>query len=129
MKHDDELGARIAKVLEEGTGALAPEQRERLAAARRKALALHQRAAAPAPVWAPAWAGGISRFTEQSVLGVRYLIPFAALLLGLLGVVYVHTGTVSSDIADIDAGLLTDELPINAFLDTSLDSWLTRSSR
>ena len=127
MKHDDELGARIAKVLEEGAGALTPEKRERLSAARRKALAVHQRAAAPA--WAPAWAGGVSRFTEQSVLGVRYLIPFTALLLGLLGVVYVHTGTVSSDIADIDAGLLTDELPINAFLDTSLDSWLTRSSR
>ena len=127
MKHDDELGARIARVLEEGTGALTPEKRERLSAARRKALEAHQRAAAPA--WAPAWAGGVSRFTEQSVLGVRYLIPFTALLLGLLGVVYVHTGTVSSDIADIDAGLLTDELPINAFLDTSLDSWLTRSSR
>ncbi|HYH42348.1 MAG TPA: DUF3619 family protein [Burkholderiales bacterium] len=127
MKHDDELGARIAKVLEEGTGALSPEQRDRLAAARRKALARYQ--PAPAPVWAPAWATSISGFTEQSVLGVRYLIPFAALILGLLGVVYMHTGTVPSDIADIDAGLLTDELPINAFLDTSLDSWLTRSSR
>ena len=128
MKHEDELGAGIAKVLEEGTQALAPEQRERLAAARRKALSQHQRAKT-APAWVPAWAGPLSDFTEQSVLGVRYLIPFAALLLGLLGVVYVHTGTVSSDIADIDAALLTDELPINAFLDTSLDSWLTRSSR
>jgi hypothetical protein len=128
MKHEDELGACIAKVLEEGTETLAPEQRERLAAARRKALSRYQRAKT-APAWVPAWAGSISDFTEQSVLGVRYLIPFAALLLGLLGVVYVHTGTVSSDIADIDAGLLTDELPINAFLDTSLDSWLTRSSR
>jgi hypothetical protein len=88
----------------------------------------HQRART-ALAWVPAWAGPLSDFTEQSVLGVRYLIPFAALLLGLLGVVYVHTGTVSSDIADIDAALLTDELPINAFLDTSLDSWLTRSSR
>ena len=127
MKQQDELGARIATVLEEGTEALAPEKRELLSAARRKALLHHK--GAPAPAWAPAWAGRFSGFTEQSVLGVRYLIPFAALLLGLLGVVYVHTGTVSSDIADIDAGLLTDELPINAFLDTSLDSWLTRSSR
>jgi hypothetical protein len=127
MKQEDELGARIAKVLEEGTGTLAPEQRERLSAARRKALLRHQQATAPA--WAPAWTTAFSGWTEQSVLGVRYLIPVAALVLGLLGVVYVHTGTVSSDIADIDAGLLTDELPINAFLDTSLDSWLTRSSR
>lgn len=127
MKEQDELGARIARVLDEGADALSSEQRDRLSAARRLALSRLQPARAPA--WVPAWAGAASRLTEQSYLGVRYLIPFAALLLGLLGVVYVHTGTVSSDIADIDAGLLTDELPINAFLDTTLDSWLKRSSR
>lgn len=127
MKEQDELGARIARVLDEGADALSPEQRDRLSAARR--LALSRLRPAPAPAWVPAWAGAASRLTEQSYLGVRYLVPFAALLLGLLGVVYVHTGTVSSDIADIDAGLLTDELPINAFLDTTLDSWLKRSSR
>ena len=127
MKEQDELGARIARVLDESTDALSPEQRERLSAARR--LALSRLEPARAPAWAPVWAGSVSRLTEQSFLGVRYVIPFAALLLGLLGVVYVHTGTVSSDIADIDAGLLTDELPINAFLDTTLDSWLKRSSR
>lgn len=127
MKDQDELGGRIARVLDEGADALSPEQRDRLSAARRLAVARLQPARAPA--WVPAWAGSVSRLTEQSVLGVRYVVPFAALLLGLLGVVYVHTGTVSSDIADIDAGLLTDELPINAFLDTTLDSWLKRSSR
>jgi hypothetical protein len=57
------------------------------------------------------------------------VIPVAALVLGLLGVVYVNTGTVSTDMADIDAALLTDELPINAFLDQGLDSWLKRSLR
>jgi hypothetical protein len=60
---------------------------------------------------------------------VRYVIPVAALVLGLLGVVYVNTGTVSTDMADIDAALLTDELPINAFLDQGFDSWLKRSLR
>ena len=126
MNHEDELARRIAKVLDEASGELAPRHRERLSAARRLALSRQQRETSS--VWVPAWAGPISRLTEQSVLGARYAIAFAALVLGLLGVVYVHTGSISSDIADIDAGLLTDELPLSAFLDQGFDSWLKRSS-
>ena len=129
MNQDEELGARISRMLDEGADDVAPAARERLAAARRKALARHEELRAPSKGWVPAWAGPFSHFTEQSVLGVRYLVPVAALVLGLMGVVYMHTGTVSSDIADIDVGLLTDDLPINAYLDQELDSWLKRSSR
>jgi hypothetical protein len=127
MNQQDELALRIAKLLDEGSGELTPGQCERLAQARRLAVSRHQAQAQPA--LAPAWAGPFSHFTEQSVLGVRYLIPFAALLLGLLGVVYVNSSTISSEMADIDAGLLTDELPLNAYLDQGFDSWLKRSSR
>lgn len=129
MNQDEELGARISRLLDESAGELAPAARERLAAARRKALARHEELRGTSKGWIPAWAGPFSRFTEQSVLGVRYLVPVAALVLGLMGVVYMHTGTGSSDIADIDVGLLTDDLPINAYLDQELDSWLKRSSR
>lgn len=127
MKQEDELATRIARLLDEGSEELTLRQSERLAQARRLAVSRLQSNAEPA--LAPAFAGRFSRFTEQSVLGVRYLIPFAALLLGLLGVVYVNTSTVSSEIADIDAGLLTDELPLNAYLDQGFDSWLKRSLR
>lgn len=129
MKREDELGARIARLLDESTGDLPAESEARLAAARRQALARH--AAAKGLVHAPvhAWAGAFSRFTEHSLLGVRYVVPLAALVLGLMGVVYVHTGTMSTEVADIDMGLLTDELPINAYLAQDFDSWLKRSSR
>ena len=127
MNQEDELATRIARLLDEGTDRLSAEQRDRLAQARRLALSKQQARTAPVPV--PVLAGPFSRFTEQSVFGVRYVVPFAALLLGLIGVVYVHTGGVASDIADIDVGLLTDELPISAYLDQGFDSWLKRSSR
>lgn len=129
MKQDDELGARITRLLDESAGDVAPAARERLAAARRKALARHEEMSVTSKGWVPAWAGAFAHFTEQSVLGIRYLVPLTALVLGLMGVVYMHTGTVSGDIADIDVGLLTDELPINAYLDQEFDSWLKRSSR
>ena len=126
MNQQDELGVRIAKLLDEGAEDVSPEVRERLSAARRVALS-PRNVAEPALV--PALAGGLSRLTEQSVLGVRYLIPMAALVLGLSGVVYMHGGSVASEIADIDAGLLTDELPLDAYLDQGFDSWLKRYSR
>ena len=132
MNQQDELGARIAGLLAEGADELPPESRERLRAARQKALA-RRAARERVPAWVPSWmlagANGLAGLTERSVWGVRYLIPVAALVLGLLGVVYMHTGTVATDIAEIDVGLLTDELPINAFLDQGLDSWLKRSPR
>jgi hypothetical protein len=125
MKDQDELGLRIARVLDESVDNLGPEQRERLNAARRLALARHR--SAPAPAWVPAWAGPLGKYTERRLFGV-HLIPIAALVLGLAGIAYMHSGT-SSDIADIDAGLLTDELPIDAYLDQEFDPWPKRSSR
>jgi hypothetical protein len=126
MNDQDELAKRIAKLLDESSDGIGQAQRERLMAARQLALSRHHEAAAPA--WVPAWAGNVSRFTERRVMGVQYLIPIAALVLGLAGVAYLHTAP-TPDIADIDAGLLTDELPINAYLDQGFDSWLKRSSR
>lgn len=126
MNDQDELGLRIARLLDESTEKLGAEQRNRLSAARKLALARHRPQAVAA--WVPAWAGPLSRFTERRLFGIQYLIPLAALLLGLAGVTYMHTSG-SSDIADIDAGLLTDDLPINAYLDQGFDSWLKRSAR
>jgi hypothetical protein len=125
MTDQDELARRIAKLLDESADGLAPAQRERLNAARQRALS-HYRTE-PVRGWIPVWAG-INGITERAVFGVRYLIPMAALVLGLMGVMYMHTNG-APDIADIDAGLLTDELPLDAFLDTSLDAWLKRSPR
>jgi hypothetical protein len=127
MKEQDELARRIVKLLDESAEDIGRDQRERLSAARQAALARHRSAHVAA--WVPAWAGTISRLTEHRALGVRYVIPIAALVLGLASVVYVHSNGTSSDIADIDAGLLTDELPINAYLDKGFDSWLKRSPR
>ena len=127
MNQQDELASRIAKLLDEGAADLDRAKGDRLAQARRLALSRHKGETQAALV--PAWAGPFSEWTERSVFGVRYVIPLAALVLGLMGVVYVHTGSVPSEIADIDAGLLTDELPISAYLDQDFESWLKRSLR
>jgi hypothetical protein len=126
MNQQDELATRIARLLDESTDKLSPQRRAGLAQAREAALARYS--AQRQPVAAPAWASTIGNITERSVFGVRYLIPIAALVLGLIGVLYVQTNGVMSSIADIDLRLLTDELPIDAYLDKDFESWLERSS-
>lgn len=130
MNQQDDLGARIAHRLAEGTDTLTAAQRDRLAEARRLALSRQRAVADRVRVPALAGVGGpIAHLTEGSMFGIRYFLPLAVLVAGLFGVVYLHTGTVAPEIAEVDVGLLTDELPIDAFLDGSLDSWLKRSAR
>jgi len=47
----------------------------------------------------------------------------------MAGFAYWQTTAPLGDFADIDVNLLTDELPINAYLDSGFDSWLKRSPR
>ena len=127
MMDYDEQGRRIANLLKAGDEGLTPEQLSKLAQARE--VALSRRRAESVRVAEPAFAGALRNFTERPVFGVRYVIPVAALVLGLIGITYMHASPPANDIADIDAHLLTDDLPISAYLDSGFDSWLKRSGR
>jgi Protein of unknown function (DUF3619) len=124
---EDELARRVVQRLEEGAARLDAGTRERLAAARRVALARYREA--PAPVTGMAWAGPVGRFVEQHVFGTRLAAVVTALVIATAGVVYWQSIAPNGDSADLEIGLLTDELPINAYLDKGFDSWLKRSPR
>ena len=57
------------------------------------------------------------------------MLALGLLVLSLLGVTYWQLVTQSNDIAEIDVSLLTDDLPINAYLDNNFEAWLKRSSQ
>jgi hypothetical protein len=125
---EHELASRIVQHLDHGVDQLEPAVRERLLAARRLALSRSQERALP--VIGLAWAGTVAaRFAEHRYASARYLIAISMLVVALAAVLYWQSNGTSNDIADIDSGLLTDELPINAYLDKGFDSWLKRSSR
>jgi hypothetical protein len=127
MTDENDLARRIVERLDEGAVNMGRTEREKLHAARQAALARYR--VAPAAALAPALAGNFSRFMDRQIFGIRHLVPLAALVLGLAAVVYIHSNGGSPDIADIDAALLTDELPIDAYLDKGFDTWLKRSPR
>ena len=126
---EHELAKEIVQYLEHGVDRLEPRVRERLASARRSALSRYREQ--PAPVFGLAWAGHAAAwFSEHPFRGTRLLIAAAALAAATAGIVYWQSsGPAANGLADIDFYLLTDELPINAYLDKGFDSWLKRSSR
>jgi len=126
---EHELARKIIEHLDHGTAHLEPETRERLAAARKVALS-HYRAQ-PETVGGLAWAGQvIARYADHPLHHTRLLATAAVIAILLAGVAYWQaTGPAANDLAEIDMGLLTDELPLNAYLDKGFDSWLKRSSR
>ena len=122
IDREDELGRRIAQHLDAGLGDIDATVLGRLRSAREGAvLRLNT-----APAWSlaaagPAW--GVMRY-----LSPRYLLPLAALLIVVVGTVYWHQALDIDDVADIDAQLLSGDLPIDAYLDKGLDTWLKRTS-
>lgn len=129
---EHELARRIVRVLDDGVAHLEPGARERLLAARNAALSHYREK--PEAVFGLAWAGeAVARLSGRRLYNARNLIAVAAMMLALAGVAYWQsTGPgngVAGDFAEIDMGLLTDELPINAYLDKGFDSWLKRSPR
>ncbi len=124
---EHEFAKKIIHVLEDESAGIDPAVRERLAASRRTALSQYQEEPVRSWTLAGALAGG-GGYSARQTVRFRLLLVSAALLCAVaLGLTWHrHSQT---DIAEIDAGLLTDELPINAYLDRGFDSWLKRVSR
>jgi hypothetical protein len=125
---DHELGKNIARHLDEGLARMDEGTRMRLLAARKVALS-HYREQAAVGVWA--WAGhAVERVAGHHPHALRYTAGAVALIIALIGITYWQANSAPAiDLADIDAKILTGELPINAYLDKGFDSWLKRSSR
>ena len=126
---DDELARRVVRALDRGVESLNEGTRERLAAARKLALSRHRDK--PEPVLGLAWAmNAISpRGGAHRQYSTRYLIAACAFVLAISGFAYWQATAPTPDFAEIDVNLLTDDLPINAYLDSGFDSWLKRSPR
>jgi hypothetical protein len=98
----------------------------RLKAAREQALA-RQRVESSAPVLASA-GNIIGKSGGPSALIPRVLVPMAVLILGLIAINQWRETQVAAEIEEIDAAVLTGDLPLDAYLDKGFDAWLKRSS-
>jgi hypothetical protein len=125
----DRQGLKLASYLHEGTADLPHDITERLRASREQALVLH-RAARPEFVARPVAAGStvLAGPADVDPMGrwarVGAALPLIALALGLLVINVMQNDDRARELADIDAALLTDELPPTAFTDRGFIEFL-----
>jgi hypothetical protein len=97
----------------------------RLRAARERALAAQKPERAPALAWAD---NVLGRLGGLGGLSLRLLLPAAVVTLGLVAIYAWQKDQRQAEIEEIDAMLLTDDLPIDAYLDRGFEAWLKKRS-
>lgn len=127
--NEQNLGRKVARLLDHSVGDIKQGTLYRLQSARRAAMEMYA-AAEPATGWISTGHAAVQTGPAR-FLNIRYLLPFAALIIALAGAIYWQAAQQASgnDLAEIDTVLLADELPINAYLDKEFDAWLKRSSQ
>jgi hypothetical protein len=125
----EEFGCRVAARLAGGTDELSYEVRERLRAARTRALEARKAMAmnsAPAIVGRGASATLALGGGDDVSWGNRIAsaLPLLVLAAGLVLLHVVQTDQRASEIAEVDAALLTDDLPPAAYADPGFVQFL-----
>jgi len=128
----DQFGTRVAARLEEGARHLPHDISERLRAARMRALA-HRRVVEVqlAPAFSGAQVGGHHAQVNEPGFWTRAsaFLPLAALLVGLVGIGALQDQERAFELAEVDAEILTSELPPTAFTDPGFLQFLKKAAQ
>ena len=126
------FGLRVAAMLGEHAQSTAPDISERLRFAREQALARAQAArrqvqAAGAPVVVGRGAAAVLGNPLGWWFKLGSAAPLALLVLGLAGIAHVHDKAQIAAVAEVDAALLSDDLPPTAYTDPGFAEYLKTS--
>jgi len=125
---------RIKRALDANLDNLPESTKQSLAESRRVALARKKQATAPLRAAAPqltlAGAGGIGSLQQPPSFGwlgrLSVAIPLLVGVIMFAGLYeYEHQQHIS-ELAEIDAGVLSDELPLSAYLDHGFNAYLAQ---
>ncbi len=124
----DLFGRRVAARLSEGAGELPHDISERLRAARVRAVSRRKpEAVAPVrrPVLVPAGGAPAPREEGFSLWGrLASALPVVVLAAGLVAINLIQDDLRASELAEVDAALLTDDLPPAAYADPGFAQFL-----
>ena len=125
-KLEKEFATNIARTLDWGMSQIEVDKLSRLHAARQKAISAYRE---PVTILGMVTVSGHTLSMSNWIRKPLFLLPVLAITIAIAG--YTFSG--ADDIYDetggeLDAQLLTGELPINAFLDKDFGSWVQESS-
>jgi hypothetical protein len=120
--NEQQFGNKVRHILNQGSTVDAATA-ERLRAARELALARQR----PEPVPVLRWADNVfGSFDGWGSLSARVLLPVLMLLLAVAGIYNWQENRRVAELVEIDSQLLTDDLPIDAYLDRGFQNWLKK---
>ncbi|WP_281663339.1 DUF3619 family protein [Paraburkholderia fungorum] len=129
-----EFARQVRRALDENAASIPAATVDRLAVARRAALARKKPETVSAPVFVPAFAGAAGMPQVETPQRRRSPLrrfalawPLAALVISLVGIAYWEDQQRTAELADIDAAMLSDDLPLNAYLDHGFNAYLSRA--
>jgi hypothetical protein len=129
----DLFGRRVAARLSEGAAGLPYEVSERLRAARTQAMARRKRVAALQTATSVSASGGAATVTGDEKFSLWQFaasaLPILALVAGLVFIHAVQNERRASEVAEVDAALLTDDLPPAAYADPGFIQFLKQSGK
>ncbi len=130
MNHSEELefAYKVRRALDQRSAALPPAAAARLAAARRQALS-QRKQEAPAALPLAAAAGAALRQLPPHGSWLQRLGVAAPLLAGLLlfvGLYQYEQQSHINELADLDAAVLADDLPLSAYADHGFNAFLAK---
>lgn len=127
MNTDDlNLAYKVRHALNEHLDHLPPSATDRLACARKMAVS-RKKAHTPAHVGQRHVAGNIAGLLSFSFLGrMGVVVPLLALVAGLAGIYQYEEQQRIAEIAELDAAVLSDELPLTAYLDLGFNAYLAQ---
>ena len=133
MSAADRFGQRVAAQLSDASDGIPHEISERLKAARMMALSkrniakLETASAVVSLGQTAALHLGSEKFNRWGRMAA--IVPLIALVAGLMSIQWVQDDFWANEIASVDAELLTDELPPEAYTDPGFAQYLRSSNR
>lgn len=121
----DQFGQSAAALLRQGSQSLPAGIKDRLYAARLKALSVKKPEKVRIQQYVLAstsgnWSSGSRSFWNN----VGWVIPLVVLVFGLIGIAQWQDNSRINDIAELDAALLSDDVPPDAYADSGFMRFL-----
>lgn len=120
-----QFAARIRHLLNQGTR-LDAATADRLRAARELALSRQRAERAPGLVWAD---NAFGNGWGWASLSARVVLPVVMLGVAAFGIYRWQESQRLAEVVEIDTQLLTDDLPIDAYLDRGFQNWLKKHAQ
>ena len=129
MNTDDlNFAYKVRHALNERLDHLPAASVDRLAAARQAALA-RKKPDAPSRMAQGKLAGAAGLFSFSFLGRMSVAIPLLALVVGLAGIHQYEEQKRIAEIAELDAAVLSDELPLTAYLDQGFNAYLEQRAQ